>query len=502
MSTGSFIEMFMTTFGWNLYNIVWGVIASTGLAFLPIFAAIIDNIIKPIESQEAKAAAVTSLRRLEIDIIRIIIMMMLAVSPMLTMAFGSVSYTNSCSSKKVTAGSSGTAYDEVFSPVLINNEAPQVPPLFYIVMSVTGGINDAVISRLPCDMVLREIQYEVSSVKIKDPHLRRDTQRFVTECYKPARADYFNNRRDLPSEYDIEDLGWIGSKYFNSTFYKSTFAIHPTPGFAFEPDRRESDKSYKADGSISPENGYPSCHEWWNDSTVGLKKQLLSQYGPNLLQRASSWFSDPEEDAIRMLMSNEAESVAHGLDVSRNSSGSMFDTDLISNGYELVGTLLGSGGGLIGEAAVQGILHITILATPYIQATVLMGIYFLLPWVLLIGNYEWSTIKTAMITIFAIKFWTSIWAVVNILDNQLIILLSRQGNLWDVASGVVGPMRIIVDFVILALYLGLPYFFMSMLGWAGERGASTAGSTSNEMGGGAKQAGNKGADTASSVVTK
>lgn len=88
MSTGSFIEMFMTTFGWHLYEIVWGVISSTGLAYLPFFAVIIDNVVKPIESQEAKAAAVTSLRRLEIDIIRLIVMMMLAVSPYMTIQYG------------------------------------------------------------------------------------------------------------------------------------------------------------------------------------------------------------------------------------------------------------------------------------------------------------------------------------------------------------------------------------------------------------------------------
>jgi|GEM_PF-6736180 len=73
--------------------------------------------------------------------------------------------------------------------------------------------------------------------------------------------------------------------------------------------------------------------------------------------------------------------------------------------------------------------------------------------------------------------------------------MSNNG-IAGVISGMFGPMRVIVDMVILSLYLGLPFFFMSMLGWAGERQVSTANDASGKMGSGAKDVGGAGGGAA------
>lgn len=119
----------------------------------------------------------------------------------------------------------------------------------------------------------------------------------------------------------------------------------------------------------------------------------------------------------------------------------------------------------------------------------LMATYVLLPWILLFGNYEWSTIRTATVTIFALKFWTSIWAVVAILDNKLYIALGAQMSFF-------GPfadsfMIVITDLIILSLYMGLPIYFLSMLAWSGERGAGQATSSAGSLGSRSEQAGSK-----------
>ena len=134
----------------------------------------------------------------------------------------------------------------------------------------------------------------------------------------------------------------------------------------------------------------------------------------------------------------------------------------------------------------------------------LMATYFLLPWVLLVGNYEWSTIKTATVTIFAMKFWTSIWAVIDVLDNQLSKVLSSATDKSAISaffSFENQTMHAVIDLLILALYMGLPYYFLTILGWSGERGATAASATSNDMTAEGKSAGSKGSSLAENAVS-
>lgn len=513
MATGSFIEMFMTTFGWHLYDIVWGVISSTGLAYLPILAAIIDNVIAPIESQDAKSASVTSLRRLEIDIIRIIVMMMLAVSPLISLQFGSVSLTKACQGQTYTGGSTGTAFEGVLNDAVINNTQPKVPPWFYLVMSITGGINDSIIVSLPCELNIREVEYQISTVQITDPHLRRETQLFVSECYKPARADFLNNSRAFPEDISNDDIDWIGSRHFNNTYYKNHYAQNPVPSFGFDPGR-PSDASHITDNGVTPESGYPSCWEWWNDGNAGLSTKLLAEYPPDLLTQANNLLrgfdsQESNEYVLRQLMINESDSVMDGLELGKgNSIGEtgqhIMDGDLMEAVFSFgdgVGEMLGTAGGFVTSMLIQPVLFFVKEMAPYIQATMLMGIYFLLPWVLVIGNYEWSAIKTSTITIFGIKFWTSIWAVVDLLDNKLAQAIKSSSGA-DFFSQSNFMLQSILDVLILALYMGLPYFFLQMLGWAGERGASAVNSQAGTAEGGGRQAGSKGASMAEGALNK
>lgn len=521
MSTGSFIEMFMTTFGWHLYEIVWGVIKSTGLAYLPFFAVIIDNIIRPIESQEAKAAAVTSLRRLEIDIVRLIIMMMLAVSPYMPIQYGSVSFTEACqgdtgtAAQSVNAGNSGTKFDEIFKPNLLNNQEAMAPPWFYIVMSVSGGINDAVITRLPCEINMRQAAHEMSTINISDPHLKRDVQRFVTECHTPAIADFYNNRREFPADLEMNDIDWPGSKYFNDNFYRSEFAKSPTPGFAFDLSR-ESDKAYYSENQggqqARPEYGYPSCHDWWSESNRGIRARLVEEFPRGTLNKLSTLFAssatkqEQEDAAIRKMLANEGSDVYKGLDISGNGleQNSSSSGDIADAAYEMAGSIVGTAGAWIAEVLLAPVLFMVKQMAPYIQATMLMATYFLLPWVLLVGNYEWSTIKTATVTIFAMKFWTSIWAVIDVLDNQLSKVLSSATDKSAISaffSFENQTMHAVIDLLILALYMGLPYYFLTILGWSGERGATAASATSNDMTAEGKSAGSKGSSLAENAVS-
>ncbi|MCK5662323.1 MAG: hypothetical protein KAI17_02505 [Thiotrichaceae bacterium] len=69
MSVSSYLELYLAIFGWYMFDQIWVILKETGLAYLPFIGMFLRNIAEPIASQDAKDAASTSLRRIEIDII-------------------------------------------------------------------------------------------------------------------------------------------------------------------------------------------------------------------------------------------------------------------------------------------------------------------------------------------------------------------------------------------------------------------------------------------------
>ena len=501
MPVGSYLELVLTTFGWHLYDLLWAILSDTGLAYIPFLAIIVKNVIQPIESQEARSAAATSLRRLEIDVVRMIVLIFLAVQPSFLINYGEPTLANACSGQTIKQGQTGSKYDQIFGPQLIaDGGVASVPPWFYLVMSVSGGINNAFITQLPCNLNIRAAKTQANTARIKDVQLKGEVNSFINECYAKARSDYFFGKTKILEE---EKIAWIGSQYFLDNQYKNIYSSNPIGGWPVD-FGRESDAAH---GSIEvpPSSGYPRCDEWWEDETRGLRGQLIAQYPSKGLTWLANIFNGKtatENAAIRKLLQNEKQS-GYSLDLT-NAPKFINPGD---SGVSLVGTAQGAVewvGGVVTAATVSFVTDFIVMSAPFIQALALFSIYFLLPIALVVGGYEWSTIRTATVTIFAIKFWTSIWAVVALLDEKLTTALTVRDGLHpiDYISLTVGFSGIIANILIAAMYISLPLFFMTMLGWAGERGAAAAGSMSSDAGGAAKGAGSSSAGIAKSGAGK
>ena len=53
MSVDSYLELFTTLFGWAFYGVLWDVLVSTGIVYLPFLGILIDNWREPAEGGEA-----------------------------------------------------------------------------------------------------------------------------------------------------------------------------------------------------------------------------------------------------------------------------------------------------------------------------------------------------------------------------------------------------------------------------------------------------------------
>jgi hypothetical protein len=492
---GSYLELVLTTFGWHLYDLLWSILSETGIAYLPFLAVILKNISDPIQSQDARSAAATSLRRMELDIVRMLLVLFICVSPSFQINYGEPTLSNACSGVTVKEGVSGTVFDEVFGPQLLSNGGvASVPPWFYLILSISGGINSAFIASLPCDLNIRGMKTQASTARIDDLHLKEEVNRFIGDCYHRARFEYLRNTTKID---DMEDINWVGSKYLIDKYYPDIYATNPIVSWTRDPNR-ESDSGHTS-------GAYPGCDEWWLNEKNGLRRQLIDQYPADGLTKLNNIFHNTEETenaAIRKILQNEKQS-GYALDLTNAPDFSLGG----DSGVSVIGTAKGAVewvGGAVTALTVSFVTDFIVMSAPFIQALALFSIYFLLPIALVIGGYEISTVKTATVTVFAIKFWTSIWAVVALMDDKLTTALTVRDGLHpiDYISLTVGFAGIITNILIAAMYISLPMLLMTMMAWAGERNASAASEMSKGSGSAASGAGSSSAGIAKSGASK
>jgi len=134
---------------------------------------------------------------------------------------------------------------------------------------------------------------------------------------------------------------------------------------------------------------------------------------------------------------------------------------------------------------------------PNLQALILMSIYFLLPFILVMGSYQWKVIITATFVVFGIRFLTTIFALLHYLDTALFAAtnqFSRNQLLNSASTSTLGAG--VTDLALATMWLILPALWLGMIGWAGYRAASAVSTGSNE----AKTTGDRGTQGASSAA--
>lgn len=140
-------------------------------------------------------------------------------------------------------------------------------------------------------------------------------------------------------------------------------------------------------------------------------------------------------------------------------------------------------------------------AITMMQAVILLCIYMLLPLIVLLSGYRLESMWYGAVAIFTVKFWTVLWMIAQFLDSGLwkamypglsgTVLAQAANTLSRVqpvmalspaaAAGVFfendyGSKRIILNIILMAMFVGFPVIFSTMMTWIGinvGRGLST-----------------------------
>ena len=92
MQTGSYLELALTIYAWQVSNRLAEMIVASGLIYLPLLFIVWRNWSQTARSQEAKSAAPVSLRRMEQDVIVLFFTIIFAFLPAVSVTAGDIYY--------------------------------------------------------------------------------------------------------------------------------------------------------------------------------------------------------------------------------------------------------------------------------------------------------------------------------------------------------------------------------------------------------------------------
>ena len=517
MSVDSYLELFTTLFGWTFYGILWDVLVGTGIVFLPFLGILIDNWREPAEGGEFGTVTGLSLRRMELELFIALLVVVLAGQPAALTPLNAVSlsYTppptliDPTPSTATVAASQSTYGSTGFtgSPATVN-----IPVWWYAVLSMTSGFNHAVVEGLPSAADLRTYEQQARLATIADPRLRQEVSDFFSQCYIPARSKYQTERPDTAAVSAVlaangpDDPDWMGSHVYRNTtgYYDKLRPTTVISGWAYNAAR---DTEY--DPAAPPSWGKPYCKEWWENGSIGLRGKLINEadatsagFSGLVVTVAPALASEQQNDAVaRTVLTNSPPTWSNN-DLVAHNSGS---TGLLSTVENIAKGGLAAGGVITASAMFSVTMTAVLQALPMVQAVLLLGIYALLPMVVVLSRYSISMMVVGAMAIFTVKFWSVLWYLAMWVDQNLIQSMYPDVNVFLQIFANPGEhdiKRMLLNMITTSLYLGLPLLWSGMMIWAGVQVGRSINNATAPLNRPGEDAGRQGGAIGKAVVSR
>lgn len=467
MIVTGYLSLYTTLLGWQQYQSLWEIACGAGLIYLPFMGMILRQTFQPFSTLNSTDASLTAIKSLLLNLVTALLIIAFAAKPLISLDPQVLHVEVLCKETpgETTPGHTQTTYDQAF-PI---PTGVKVPLFWYAVMTVSNGITHAASVTLPCSPIdYRALHTQLETAQIEDPKLKQAVTQFYRDCYLPAYSTYLTKQTQEGSLHqpNTEDIGWLGSQTFlnGSELYDTHQATQSVSGFAFNPLRDVESNQL----DHPPQNGNPTCKEWWEDPTHGLHTQLKHALPPTFWQKITSIDGDKkslEDAAIKTLLTHNLthQSLSDQLR-GYESLNNNVSADYLSR---FIGAPLGVG---YESLSFYPKLHLLMNALPMIQGALLFALYAFLALGVIFSSYRIQFCITGAIMIFSVIFCSFLWHVVQWFDHILIEALYPTFDNFIVKNlQSFNPNQILVDMIIGTLYVVLPLIWLMVMGWAGFR---------------------------------
>lgn len=231
-----------------------------------------------------------------------------------------------------------------------------------------------------------------------------------------------------------DDLNWMGSKILQKMYYSKLHARKPVPGFTFNqaPNPNLEKAANRGDIPLEqlPEEGYPTCQQWWNkirgdlvevSNKASFYNRHLNYYA--MLERVrqykakhpKAWKADitAEEFIAKMLLSESK-------DMQMNSVKNLMDNNNGKIGSAITHTLVNSGQ-WIKSWTTTPLKRESIMQTlPVMQAFFMFFLIILTPVVLTLSCYSPRALGSLCALFVMAIFLQYLWHLVGFIERSVL----------------------------------------------------------------------------------
>lgn len=502
---------FTTLWGWQIYGVVWNVLVGTGIVFIPFIALVLGTMIDVRSRGLTTTSPDAALTVIETRGIVMLLVLMIAAQPTNLTGLSSTRMQIQPYSKATDAGvtmpitssvvtplnSNDNTFDEAFScpndPTCGSSMVP-VPPFWATVTAFSEGLNRAVVAELPERGGFRDIRAAAQRMNIADQGLRAETALFYQDCFISARS-LAQQRR--PFFVNVNNQ-WMGSEFFlsNNDYYPSYRASAQIVGFGYDPDRDVEWLTPPANGL-----GRPTCDQWWEATTTGLRDRLyfeanrtgLARPDPSLIgDIADTIFVHLPGIANRTIAENFAiQTMLKNDPIEGYGSGLAFNRSAGRGPFRDIGRATNLA---FGRQDLQANVDVMLLGAPVIQSLLRFCIIVLMAFFITASRFSIESLITGALVLFTISSWSMFWQMANWIDESMARamfpgtnrLLAFIGDFNPLGSTDFNPNSFaetskmtIVNLSTASLYLLFPILFSTIMGIAGFSGIQALGNFGN-----------------------
>ena len=447
MQTGSYLELALTIYAWQVSNRLAEMIVASGLIYLPLLFIVWRNWSQTARSQEAKSAAPVSLRRMEQDVIVLFFTIIFAFLPAVSVTAGDIYYESPLTSEEVTGSTPDLPYSTA------DNGPPEsikIPILWWVVHQASAGFVQLFVAGVNSfgeSTHVRAISLALNYAKFNDPQLVAELQRFDKDCYLPALAKLEASPRQIVVHRGQRPRQpeWRGDDFwFDTTGFYDHYTATTKIGSWAE----------KYDWELI--QGKPVCAEWWRDPQLGLESRLYSaiQSTP-VLQRFPGTSGSVDLEKKREVVKGFLQKSPP--DINYDPSG---DNQAPGKKNPLSPTTwLGEAGIMLGYIMTNTVMYIVTTGLPMVQAIILACLYIALPIAVPFATLRPGLLVFFVSALFSLKFLTALWALSKFIDERMI------GYMYDNTSNLVqlDSNDTVLSIITTLSYVGLPIVWVWLM---------------------------------------
>lgn len=337
MNVSSYLEAFLSVYGWAVYRTMFLLFMMTGLFLYPILRSLIGLLIDFLSSGRNDATGY--LKQAGVVVALSIAVFFFAMVPIVDMSFSKARMHNTCGVDRNTAAAVNEGNKTGQGNKYFSITETRVPILPWIAMRLGQGVNGIFYTSLPCVMHISDANRAAMNVQTGDASLDQEFDEFMNQCHykavriiKDIQAGVYDNGREngAAQQWLNEELvkeanakyrqgGWQGWKpdystvkqikpnemnelteFVDSEFiYKYFYSISDSPINNAPPAVREAlgsipmtMRANRAVQALPGVNGdhLPTCAAWWkkgDGQQKSLRQRLLSELTYDATVRAA-----------------------------------------------------------------------------------------------------------------------------------------------------------------------------------------------------------------------